>query len=168
MSLLVLDVDGVLTDGTKAYDKDGVVLWKRFADIDWTAIKKFQSQGWAVCLLSADKNINEAVAKDRDIDFWYSRDEDGTIDKVKWLAKLIQHYAVNKNDMLTYVGDDLFDIPIMMAVLDAGGQVFCPLNSAPQLINHHRIKLLNKRGGNGVIMELYYRYYKDDKTPPKH
>ncbi len=48
--LLILDVDGVMTDGTKTYGIRGEVLSKRFCDHDFTAIKKFKDDGWDVGL----------------------------------------------------------------------------------------------------------------------
>lgn len=165
MPLLILDVDGVLTDGTKYYGPDGKVLMKRFADIDFTAIKKFVSQGWAVVLLSADTCVNQPLAKDRDIPFYCSREEDGTIDKVKWYHHLIQRHSVAERDII-YVGDDMFDIPIMNTVTQAGGRAYCPSNSAPQ-VRKHAIPLA-KRGGEGAIMELYYRMFPYDDIPPCH
>ena len=41
--LLILDVDGVLTDGKKYYDNTGKVLLKTFCDRDFTAIKKIKA-----------------------------------------------------------------------------------------------------------------------------
>ena len=40
IKLLILDVDGVLTDGKKYYNRDGDVVMKTFCDKDWTAIKR--------------------------------------------------------------------------------------------------------------------------------
>jgi len=40
IELLILDVDGVLTDGTKVYDIDHNVLSKRYMCKDFTAIKR--------------------------------------------------------------------------------------------------------------------------------
>ena len=41
--LLILDVDGILTDGTKVYDKDHNVLSKRYMCKDFSAIKRFSA-----------------------------------------------------------------------------------------------------------------------------
>jgi len=166
--LLILDVDGVMTDGTKAYGPDGKVIFKRFCDHDFTAIKKFKSKGWEVCWLSADKTVNAAVAKDREIDFWYSRDDDGTIDKVKWLAKLIEHYKITEYRHVIYVGDDLFDIPIMKALISNGGSAYCTANAVPQFKMVSGIKFLTKAGGYGAIMNLYNRMHPLDIIPPCH
>ena len=62
IKLLILDIDGVLTDGTKTYDKDHNVLSKRFMCKDFTAIKKFIAANIDVVLISGDK-WNEKMAK---------------------------------------------------------------------------------------------------------
>lgn len=167
MKLLILDVDGVMTDGTKVYGVNGVVIGKRFCDHDFTAIKKFQARGWVVCWLSADYNINEAVAQDRGIPFYYSRYPDGTIDKVKWFEQLKNDYAIAGAQSI-YVGDDLLDIPIMQAVLKDGGSVYYPATAAPQLEKLFGSDGVLGRGGNGAIMQLYFKLFPDDYTPPRH
>ena len=43
IKLVILDVDGVMTDGKKYYDRDGKVVIKNFCDKDWTAIKRFRA-----------------------------------------------------------------------------------------------------------------------------
>lgn len=180
MKLLILDVDGVMTDGTKTYGPNGEVLSKRFCDHDWTAIKMFKKHGVTVCFLSADKVVNEAVAKDREVDFHYSRDDDGTIDKVKWLKIICEKYGIDTADTV-YVGDDLFDLPIMRAVMAGGGEAYCPSNAVPQLReelnlarrygennkDHHRRGVLRSRGCEGAIMELFTLFF-TDSTPPCH
>ena len=55
--LLILDVDGVLTDGRKYYDVSGKGVLKTFCDRDFTAIKKFKANGWDVVFLSGDPNV---------------------------------------------------------------------------------------------------------------
>ena len=74
-NLIILDVDGVLTDGKKYYDQSGKAVMKTFCDLDFTAIKKFKSRGDYVIWISGD-SFNEAVARNRDIDFYYSRGEE--------------------------------------------------------------------------------------------
>lgn len=170
--LLLLDVDGVMTDGTKIYGPDGKVFGKRFCDHDFTAIKKFQADGWAVVWLSADKTVNEAVAADRNIRFCYSRLPDGTIDKVHWYKFLVEDYNVNPKDVV-YVGDDLLDLPVMKAVVDGGGRAFYPANAVPQFRwmmhnNDYLATKLSGNGGEGAVMSLYYLYYPENSTPPTH
>ena len=59
--LLVIDIDGVMTDGTKLYDTYGNIYLKKFNDKDFSAIKRFKELGVEVCFLSADQNINKAT-----------------------------------------------------------------------------------------------------------
>ena len=40
IELLILDVDGVLTDGNKIYDINHNPVYKKFNDRDFTAIKR--------------------------------------------------------------------------------------------------------------------------------
>ena len=73
IKLLILDVDGVLTDGRKTYNDNGLGCYKVFCYKDFTAIKRLKSSGVRVCFLSGDENVNRAVANNRDIDFYFSR-----------------------------------------------------------------------------------------------
>ena len=64
--LLILDVDGILTDGTKVYNKDHNVLSKRFMCKDFSAIKRFMAAGIKVIMISGD-SWNRDMAKKRNI-----------------------------------------------------------------------------------------------------
>ena len=54
IKLVILDVDGVLTDGKKYYNREGEVLMKTFCDKDWTAIKRFRAMGITVIFPTGD------------------------------------------------------------------------------------------------------------------
>ncbi len=75
IKLLILDVDGVLTDGNKIYDINHTTVYKKFNDRDFTAIKRFKAGGINVIFVSGD-NFNEGMAKKRNIDFYCSRGSD--------------------------------------------------------------------------------------------
>ena len=76
INLVILDIDGVLTDGRKYYDKNGMPFAKTYCDKDFTAIKRLRGAGVSVCFLSGDNVVNEAMAKNRNIDFYYARGKD--------------------------------------------------------------------------------------------
>lgn len=162
MKLLLLDVDGVMTDGTKIYDTNGEVIGKRFCDLDFTAIKKFTMDGWKVIWLSADPKVNQPLAEKRNIEFCNSNTPDGTIDKVYWFNMLREKHSVNIEDII-YVGDDLFDIPLMEVVKNGGGMAYCPSNAAIPVLKVATPLL--RRGGEGCIMELYEQF-STGNTPP--
>lgn len=151
--LLILDVDGVLTDGRKFYDSSGKVVCKSFCDRDFTAIKQFKACGWKVCFLSGDRNINEIVAKNRNIDFYCNRDRK-MICKSLFIPKFEKIYQYTPADMV-YVGDDVFDIEIMKKVQYA----FCP-SDAPRTVLDVCIPL-NSKSGDNVIQELFHYFIQE-------
>lgn len=147
IKLIALDIDGVMTDGTKIYGLDGVPCAKKYCDKDFTAIKRFKASGIVVCFISGDIKVNENMAKNRNIDFFSSRG----IDKKSLLPILEEKYSINKTDIV-YVGDDLFDINIMKSV----GYCFCPQDACEDIKNLcGAVGTLSSKGGHNVICELY-------------
>ena len=147
--LLILDVDGVLTDGTKVYDKNHDVLSKRFMCKDFSAIKRFIAAGIKVVMISGD-SWNREMAQKRNIDFYCTRDY-GTLnlDKSVLLDKFQKKYEVYRHHM-TFVGDDYFDLSMFQALENT----FCTADS-PDIIKQHASIVLKSKGGEGVIRELY-------------
>lgn len=142
--LLVIDVDGVMCKG-KFYDKDHNVIAKEFCDIDFTAIKRFRLAGVQVVFLSGD-NWNKGMATKRGIPFYSSREK---ADKGKFLEVFKKEYNV-EDDEICYVGDDLYDIPLLSRIKYS----FCPKNS-PKILTDTCFKIINIESGNGVISELF-------------
>ena len=64
IKLLILDVDGIMTDGIKYYDREGTVKLKTFCDKDWTAIKRFRAIGINVVFLTGDP-YNVSILENR-------------------------------------------------------------------------------------------------------
>jgi YrbI family 3-deoxy-D-manno-octulosonate 8-phosphate phosphatase len=148
--LLVIDIDGVMTDGTKIYSTQGDVTGKCFSDKDFTAIKRFKNAGISVCFLSGDKSVNEAMALDRAVDFYFARLANGNIDKSVFVRELKEKYRANK---IAYVGDDYYDITIMESVDFS----FAP-QDAIEDVKNVACKVLTTKGGCGVIAEIYELY----------
>jgi 3-deoxy-D-manno-octulosonate 8-phosphate phosphatase (KDO 8-P phosphatase) len=146
--LLILDVDGVLTDGKKYYDNTGKGIYKTFNDKDFTAIKQFKANNWNVVFLSGDMNVNGAVAINRNIDFYSNRKSDGMVDKATFVPLFAEKYKVEPKDM-AYIGDDVFDINIMKKV----GFPFCPSDS-PDSVKQVAAELRLK-GGEGVVVRVF-------------
>ena len=44
IKLIILDIDGVLTDGRKYYGVDGIPFAKTYCDKDFTAIKRMRQR----------------------------------------------------------------------------------------------------------------------------
>jgi 3-deoxy-D-manno-octulosonate 8-phosphate phosphatase (KDO 8-P phosphatase) len=149
--LLILDVDGTLTDGAPIYGLEGTPIAKRFNDQDFTAIEQFKAIGWAVCWLSAGVTVSPKLAEKRGIDYWLARKEDGSINKAEWIYKLSAHYQIPVSNMI-YVGDDLPDRAAMLLVQSQGGLCYCPSNAAMAI--REVARTLERRGGDGVVAEL--------------
>tara|TARA_A100001015_G_C14812942_1_gene641527 strand:- start:393 stop:926 length:534 start_codon:yes stop_codon:yes gene_type:complete len=146
--LLILDVDGVLTDGTKVYDSEHNVLSKRYMCKDFTAIKRFIAAGVKVVFLSGDI-FNKTMAEKRNIDFYCSRGEDLSLDKSRFLSQFEQKYATPVDEMI-FVGDDYFDLSIIKSLKYA----YCP-SDAPRSVKRECTAVLKSKGGEGVVVELY-------------
>ena len=146
VKLVILDIDGVLTDGRKFYGLDGMPFIKTYCDKDFTAIKRLRAAGIKVCFLSGDERINKEMAKNRNIDFYSARGRD----KADFIAEFMTAYDVLSTDML-YVGDDLFDLSIMGSV----GYAFCP-NDSPDKIKEFcgKLNVIDRRGGENVVARL--------------
>lgn len=151
--LLILDIDGVMTDGTKTYGLNGEVLSKTFYDHDFTAIKRFKSKGLNVCFLSGDKRVNENMCSRRKIDFYHN--ENGK-DKSEYLDLLCETYDTSPQN-IAYVGDDIYDLQIMRNVK----YVFCPSDAVSDVLElcEEKGAILKSKGGRGVVKELYNYVY---------
>jgi 3-deoxy-D-manno-octulosonate 8-phosphate phosphatase (KDO 8-P phosphatase) len=147
IKLILLDVDGVLTNGRKQYDKDGNVILKTFCDKDWTAIKRFRALGIEVAFLSGD-SFNANIAKNRNIPFYLNRSNGKHSDKLGFLPKICDDFNVEAENIL-YVGDDIFDVRIAKAV----GHAYCPCDAVFDMINE--CKILSRNGGDNVIEALF-------------
>ena len=148
IKLLILDVDGILTDGRKYYYNCGSVKYKTFCDKDWTAIKRFKALGIEVILLTGD-SFNAAVANNRNLDVILNRSNHGDhIDKVEYLPEICKKYQVSSSEII-YAGDDAFDIRIMKNVKYA----FCPSDS-PNIVKI-TAHALDVKSGENVVAYLF-------------
>jgi YrbI family 3-deoxy-D-manno-octulosonate 8-phosphate phosphatase len=153
--LLILDIDGVMTDGKKTYDKNGRACYKEFCDRDFTAIKMFRAAGVDVVFLSGD-SMNEGMANNRNIPFFcnrlekkHNKSEGQYICKSNFVDLFVEKFGVKPNEMV-YVGDDIFDIEIMKAV----GRAFCPAD-ANYMVKNVATQVLNKNGGDCVVEDVF-------------
>ena len=147
MKLIILDIDGVLTNGKKFYTSEGNILCKQYNDKDFTAIKRFMALGFHVCFLSGDI-WNKTMAEHRNIKFYSGRMQGGNMSKLQILDKILMDYNVKREDTI-YVGDDIFDIEVLAVVKEG----FCPKDSPIHV--KEVCTVLNKNGGDGVIAELF-------------
>ena len=146
IKLLILDIDGVLTDGRKYYGIDGIPFAKTYCDKDFTAIKMIRAAGIKVCFLSGDSRVNKRMAKNRNIDFYDARGKD----KSDFLLGFEQKYKATADEM-AYIGDDLFDLSIMEKVKYR----FCPKDASSFIVAACGAEnVIDRPGGCNVIAKL--------------
>lgn len=145
IDLVVVDIDGVMTDGCKYYDSSGLSTLKTFCDLDFTALKRFKAAGKNVCFLSGDP-FNRAMAQNRCIDFYGSKNQN----KADLIKSICDIYKTSLENTV-YVGDDLFDLDLLKIV----GHAYCPLNSCPDILRLPNVRVLPVEGGKGVVAYLF-------------
>lgn len=146
VKLIILDVDGILTDGKKYYDREGTVQYKTFCDKDWTAIKRFRALGIAVIFLTGDP-FNESIARNRKIDCIVNRANGAHSDKSTYLPGICKQYNVAAEEIV-FAGDDIFDVGLMRLVAS-----YCP-SDAPDIVKQHARELPSP-GGENFVMKLF-------------
>ena len=147
IKLIILDVDGVMTDGKKYYDRDGNVMMKNFCDKDWTAVKRFRAIGIPVVFLTGDP-FNAKILSNRNLPYVVNRGEGFHRDKVNFLDEIHEEYKCEAEDVV-YLGDDLFDYGIMEVV----GHPYSMADS-PAMLQNMSVPLACK-GGENAIMYLF-------------
>jgi 3-deoxy-D-manno-octulosonate 8-phosphate phosphatase (KDO 8-P phosphatase) len=147
LTWLVLDVDGVLTDGLLHVGPDGE-LFKSFHVRDGLAVKLARAAGLKVAILSA--RTSEVVAR-RAGELGLDDVVQGREDKgAAFLELLARHGAAPAE--AAYVGDDLQDL----AALGAAGLSAAPADAAPQV--RAAVDFVTEAaGGRGCVRELVER-----------
>ena len=142
--LLVLDVDGVLSDGRLYFSEDGQEL-KTFDTQDGHGIKMLQQAGIA-CAIITGRNT-QLVAR-RAANLGIKHLLQGREDKGVALRALAQELAMPL-DEIAYMGDDWPDLPaIRMAGLGVA------VANAHKEVRHHADLVTTARGGRGAVREI--------------
>jgi 3-deoxy-D-manno-octulosonate 8-phosphate phosphatase (KDO 8-P phosphatase) len=141
--LLVLDVDGVLTDGGLYYGPNGEEL-KRFDVQDGLAIVEAQRAGLAIAIVSGRRSV--AVAR-RAEELGIAEVHQGVRDKSSVLEALRQRLELAPAD-LAVMGDDLPDLALMRGA----GLSLAPANAVPEVkrVAHW---VSRRSGGGGAVRE---------------
>ena len=111
IKLLILDVDGVLTDGKLFFDKEGNE-YKSFHARDGHGIKLIRQTGVEVAVISGRKSNSVALRmKNLGIEHVYQ----GYENKQTAFNEILEKIGIMP-EQAAHVGDDLLDLPIMIRV----------------------------------------------------
>lgn len=142
--MLLLDVDGVMTDGGLYYSADGVEM-KRFHAHDGYGVVRAREHGLRIGIISGRTTpIVEARAKVLKIEDVFQ----GNIDKVTPMRSLQEKYGLQENEF-AFIGDELFDLPLLRLV----GFSAAPRNARAEV--KREVDYVTKvDGGNGAVREV--------------
>ncbi len=143
VELLVVDVDGVLTDGVIAIDDRGVET-KHFHVRDGSAFQFWREAGKRSAILSGRR---AAAVNHRAAELGIHPVIQGSPQKAKPFRTLIAELGVDARQVC-YIGDDLADLSVLGAV----GLAICPADAAPEVRQTAHL-VTQAPGGRGVIRE---------------
>lgn len=141
--MLILDVDGVLTDGGIYYSCREE--YKRFNVRDGLGIKMLVQEGIAVGIISG--RTSEAVVR-RAQELGIVEVHQGIADKVAVFEEIIKKHRIEA-DQVAFVGDDLADIPLLKRVGFAAG-----VADAEEAVKEHVHYICERLGGKGAVREV--------------
>ncbi len=144
IELLILDVDGVLTDGRLTMGATGEPD-KAFFVRDGLALKLWQRSGGKVAILSGRREAATARrAKELGIEWVVT----GIVDKSAEYGKLLDLAGVHDR-ATAYMGDDLPDLGPM----EKCGFPIAVANAAPA-VKRQAMYVTRSRGGEGAVAEV--------------
>lgn len=141
---IVLDCDGILTDGSLIYGPDGEAL-KTFNARDGLGLVMARAGGVALALLTGR---DSAVAGRRASELKFKSIKLGRFDKQRALDEILVECDVDPAHVL-YMGDDLIDLPALDRV---GLPVTVP--EAPADVRARCRYVTTASGGHGAVREI--------------
>jgi 3-deoxy-D-manno-octulosonate 8-phosphate phosphatase (KDO 8-P phosphatase) len=144
IKLLLLDVDGVMTDGRIVYDANGVET-KFFNVKDGHGIKMLQRAGIEVGIISGRES---QVVTNRAAELGISLVYQKALDKLSPYLEILASRGL-RDEEVAFMGDDIIDIPVMRRV----GFAAAPLDALDYVVENAHFVAVN-RGGWGAVREL--------------
>lgn len=144
VKILILDIDGVMTDGRIIYSIYGDEL-KFFDVLDGFGIALLNRAGIKSVIITAKKSrIVKTRAKDLKVAGAYQ----GFTDKLIPFNKILKRFKISPEE-ICFIGDDLIDIPVLKR---AGFAVAVP-NAVDEVkaLAHH---ITARMGGRGAVREI--------------
>ena len=141
---LVLDVDGVLTDGRMIYDEFGDEL-KAFDVQDGTGLALWHRAGHASALITGKRTkLVHRRAKDLGVKFLAQK----ALNKLEPYEQFVKRFGLS-HEQVCAIGDDILDLPILTRV----GLAICVPNAVPDVksVTHAQTA---RWGGRGAVREV--------------
>ncbi len=150
ITTVILDIDGVLTDGMLIYGPDHTL--KAFNAQDGHAIRMALRAGFKVGIISGrDDPVNRRRIEELDMSFAIT----GAKFKIEALRQVLREQGLTPDEIL-YVGDDVIDIPVMENV-----GIGVAVHSATPETQAFADYVTTKAGGAGAVREVIVRLFKE-------
>lgn len=144
LQLLIMDVDGVLTDGGIVIHSDGTES-KRFHVIDGHRIKLWQRAGLKTAIISGRETAATSLRAEQ---LGITHVVQGAKEKLPAFEELLSTLNLTA-DQVACVGDDLMDIPLVRRA----GLGVAVANAAEEL-KHAADYITTRPGGSGAVAEV--------------
>lgn len=142
--LLILDVDGVLTDGTIFYTDQGTQA-KKFHVHDGVGMQMLMRSGIEIAVISGKES---AAARHRLVELGVKYIYQGIENKTVAFCELKRKLNL-ENQQIAYVGDDLPDLPVLA---QAGLKI--AVANAVSVVLENVDWVASKAGGYGAVREV--------------
>ena len=144
IELIVLDVDGTMTDGKIIYTENGDEV-KKFCVKDGLAISSWVKLGKRVAIITGrSSKVVQHRADELGIAYLYQ----GVHNKKEVLRKLLLELNLELENVAS-IGDDLNDYPMLIS---------SQISFAPKNANHYILDIVNvvlsRDGGDGAVREM--------------
>ena len=144
IKLLVLDVDGVLTDGSIIYDDNGVET-KVFSVKDGLGIRLLMEAGINLCIATGrSSNALNNRCKNLGIVHVF----DGVSDKAAILDLILDRVGISAHEV-AFIGDDLPDLALMQMV-----GLSIAVADAHKTVLENADMVTSAKGGAGAVREV--------------
>lgn len=145
IKLLVMDVDGTLTDGKINMGPDGE-LFKSFNIKDGYAINEMLPANGIVPAIITGRT--SAIVENRARELHITELYQGKHDKLDTFRALMSKYGCTRENV-AYIGDDVLDIVCMNECILVG----CPADACQQVKNLAQY-VCRSKGGDGAVREF--------------
>ena len=143
---VILDVDGVLTDGGIYIAPDGSELYKPFFARDGLAVTLAHKVGITPAIITGRaSSIVENRVRELHIDLVYQ----GRLDKRSAYRDIKERTGLTDEE-IAYIGDDIVDLPIMRMV-----GLPCAVGDAVPEVKEAAQIIADAHGGRGAVREIY-------------
>ncbi len=152
IKLLILDIDGVMTDAGMFFTENGDQL-KQYNAKDGMAVRALADSHYSVGIISSGFKLN--MVKDRADLLKIERIYVGREPKISVLQSWCDDMEITFEEV-GIIGDDINDLEVMKSV----GFSACPAD-AVQVVKQHVNLVLQQRGGKGCVREFIDYYLLD-------